>query len=97
MLVQQIDGRGSDKALEFARLALGKVLRPDGGNVTAASETQVQNALHLLRASSCEPGIVSRFEAAAVQIRILVEAKREGRTNYYASKLLRLRKLAAAL
>jgi len=96
MAVQQIEIRGPDKAVEFARLALSRVLRPEEGNVTAASETQVQNALHLLRATACERAVVERFEQAAVQIRVLVEAKREGRINFYASKLARLRRTVAA-
>lgn len=91
------DAEVPGKAVEIARMALHNVVDPNGGDVTAANETLVQNALHLLRRASCEPAFVARFEEAAVQIRVLAEAKRDGRPNYYASKLLRLRRMAAAI
>lgn len=97
MSTQGSSGGSRDKAVELARMTLQNVLSPAEGDVTATNETLVQNALHLLRRTACEPAVVARFEDAAISLRMMVEAKRVGRTNLYQSRLLRLRRSVAAL
>jgi len=86
-------GQGSSArcAVELAMSALERALRPEGG-ITAATETRVQNAIDLLRASSSESGDLAELESIAVELRVLVEANRLGRPNFYASRLIRLRR-----
>ena len=62
------------------------------GCLTAATETQVQNSLYALRVTSPYSEAVASLEAAAAKLRMVAEAKREGRCNLYASRLIRLRK-----
>ena len=79
-------------AVQMAQLALHSVLG-GGDAVSPASEARIQNALYALRTSRCDRQIVEKFERVATTLCVLLQAKREGRPNLYASQLLRLRKL----
>ena len=72
-------------------MALKRALDAEGG-VTPATETQVQNSLYALRSASPYSEAVASLEAVAANLRLLAEAKREGRCNLYASQMHRLRK-----
>jgi len=82
-----------EHAVQMAAAAIERVLGPNGGDVSAAVETQLQNAVYLVRSSSSDRQLRSRLEDMAASVRILAEAKRQGRTNLYTSRLLRLRRL----
>jgi hypothetical protein len=83
----------AEHAAGMAMTALHKALAPGVEQVTAAVETQLQNALHLLR--SCPEGRaqVARLEAIALHLRVLAQARRDGLPNLYASRLARLRRV----
>jgi hypothetical protein len=79
-------------AVASAMHALGTALRPDEGAITPATETQVQNAIDLLRKTGEEPDLRVRLEQIAADLRIMANSKRNGRPNLYASRLARLRR-----
>ena len=88
MLSANTQGSGFEKAAFAIRQAL---LHPEG-NVTPAVETQVQNALFALRSGPHDRALLSWLEEIAISLRVLAQAKREGRSNFYMSRLLRLRR-----
>ncbi|HEY0012093.1 MAG TPA: hypothetical protein VGB79_04485 [Allosphingosinicella sp.] len=83
-------------AILSALAALDAALLPAEGAVTAATETRLQTALYFLRTGGERPDLVAELEGVAASLRLMVEAKRTGRPNLYASKLVRLRRLRAA-
>ena len=97
-LAQEMPPRGGphQDAVRMAELALQQALKPAGGAITAATETQIQNALYVLRCSRSDPAALARFERIATDLRLINEAKREGRPNFCASRLLRLRRIVFA-
>jgi uncharacterized membrane protein (UPF0182 family) len=70
----------------------------DGGTakITAAAETRIQNALISLKSSGCDRETIRRAEQVMVLLSATSQAQRNGRPNLYASKMLRLRRAAAA-
>jgi hypothetical protein len=76
----------------MAALAIERALRPVNGDVSFAVETQLQNALYALRTTSSDREALEWLEDVAASLRLLAEAKRDGRTNFYMSQLLRLRR-----
>jgi hypothetical protein len=76
----------------MALQALETALRPVEGAITAAVETQIERALHMMRASRIDRHLLNRFERAAASLRLMAEAKRTGCPNLYRSRLLRLRR-----
>lgn len=83
---------GWDPRVRTAAAAIERALRPAEGEVTPRLETELQNALDALRASSSDRQLLRRLEEIAVSVRVMAEAKRNGRTNLYMSQLLRLRR-----
>ena len=80
------------QAIDSALMALGAALRPDEGAVTPATETTLQNAIDQLRKTGEEPDLRLRLERIAADLRTLANARLHGRTNLYASRLVRLRR-----
>jgi hypothetical protein len=87
---QRIERSGDQAGLALAMV--DRAISEAEAGITAATETQLQNALHALRAMSGDPALVGRVERAAATMRLMAAAKREGRVNFYQSKLLRLRR-----
>jgi hypothetical protein len=81
-----------DPSVQLAAVAIEWALLAPEGDVTPAIETQIQNALHALRSTSGDRELLSWFAELATSLRMLAEAKRQGRTNLYMSQLLRLRR-----
>ncbi len=81
-----------DAGLQVAAKVVERALLAPQGEVTPAVETQVQNTLYGLRKSSADRELLRWFEELATSLRLLAEAKRQGRTNLYMSQLLRLRR-----
>jgi hypothetical protein len=81
-----------DPDIQMAAAAIERALRPAQGDVSAAVETQLQNALYAVRAASADRQLLDRLEDVAATVRLMAEAKRQGRTNLYMSQLLRLRR-----
>jgi hypothetical protein len=77
-------------ALQVMRRAIA-----DDGVITAATETQIHNALHGLRSASPYSDALASLEAAAASLRVIAEAHRTGRCNLQMSQRLRLRKQLA--
>ena len=77
--------------VQAALMLLRRALTVEG-ELTAATETKVQNSLHALRSSAPYSEALRSLEAAAVKLRVLSEARREGRCNLYASQLIRMRR-----
>lgn len=63
-----------------------------GATITPILQGKVQGALEVLRREA-DAGNVRRAERVSVSLCTLVQAKRNGRPNLYASQLLRLRKI----
>lgn len=84
-------------AVHAAMLALERALVAPDGAVTAATETQLQTALHVLRGDRNQAALLADLERVAASLRILAEAKRTGRPNLYASRLARLRRAHRAV
>jgi hypothetical protein len=82
----------AEGAVRRAFLALEMAVAPANGAVTAATETQVQTAIAMLRGVPDRAETVRRLEEAAVTLRFIVEARRQGRPNLYDSRLVRLRR-----
>ncbi len=82
----------AEHATQAAMLALHKALAPRDAEVTPATETQLQNALYLLRQCPHGRDALARLEGIARDLRVMVAARRDGRPNLYASKLARLRR-----
>ncbi len=87
----------AEDAVRTAMLALERALDPPEGAVTAATETQLQTALHVLRGDRDQAALVADLERVAASLRILAEAKRSGLPNLYASRLARLRRAHRAV
>jgi hypothetical protein len=81
-----------ETALRSARLALQVAVAPVDGAVTPATETQIQNAIDLLRKLATGDARLLRLEQIAAELRIIAGARRSGRPNLYASRLARLRR-----
>jgi hypothetical protein len=63
-----------------------------GANISPSVERQVQEALDVLRAHKDTEG-AARAERVSTTLFTLAQAKRLGRTNLYASQLLRLSRI----
>lgn len=63
-----------------------------GEEIRPAHETQVRNALDLLRAVPSDPALVRRFETLSCTLARLDLYRRQGRVNAYASALRRLQR-----
>lgn len=64
--------------------------------IRPAHETQVRNALDMLRSSPSDPALVRRFEMISCMLARLDSYRRQGRVNAYASALRRLQRDARA-
>jgi hypothetical protein len=80
----------AEPAVQAIMMAIRRAV--DSGEITASTETQLQNSLHLLRSTAPYSEAISSLEKAAANLRMIAEAKRAGRCNLYMSKLIRLRK-----
>ena len=93
--MSQVNGvvlhKAPEAEVQVVLMVLRRALVEDAG-ITAATETQVQNSLYSLRSTSPHAEAVVSLEKVAANLRILSEAKRDGRCNFYASQLTRLRK-----
>ena len=83
-----------DGPTQLAKLALERATAPDG-HVTAATQTCVQNAIDALKSRGGDTLLAEELARAASLLHLMVQARREGRPNLYASKSLRLRRLVA--
>ena len=81
-----------DRALCRVEAAVGKALHP-GEAVTPSTETDVQNALLVLKRSGCGPDVLERVERIAATLFLMARAKANGRPNLYNSQRLRLAKI----
>ena len=84
--------RHAERIVGGALLALEEALRAADGFITPATETRIENALHVMRCCDRESEAFRRLEAVAPRLRLMAEAKRTHRPNFYASQLLRLRR-----
>ena len=82
----------ADQAVTSAMQALACALSPAEGAITAATETQLQNAIDHLLKSGEAPELRIRLEQIAADLRATINSKLNGRTNLYASRLARLRR-----
>jgi hypothetical protein len=85
-----------EPAVQAAVALLASAAQSEDGQVTAATETGMQNALYALRAGNTRPEVIGALETAAARLRLMADAKRDGRCNLYMSQLLRLRRQLAA-
>ena len=81
-----------ESGLKVAAAMIERALLAPEGDVSPAVETTIQNALYALRFNSRDRELVQWVEEIAASIRMLADAKRQGRTNFYMSQLLRLRR-----
>jgi hypothetical protein len=81
--------RGFDEALQA-------VFEGGAARITASAETRMQNTLLSLKACGCDRETIRRAEQILVLLAATSQARRNGRPNLYASKMLRLRRLAVA-
>ena len=88
---------GSGNATERAVMSAMRTLAcaAAAGAITPAAETQLQNAIDLLRRSEPRTDLLPRLEQMAVDLRTAVNAKIYGRPNLHASRLARLRRALA--
>ncbi|TFI57585.1 hypothetical protein E2493_14565 [Sphingomonas parva] len=87
-------GNAADQAVTSAMLMLAGAAT--GGTITAAAETQLQNAIDLVRRSGAPAELLPRLEQMAVDLRTAVNAKIYGRTNLLDSRLARIRRALAS-
>jgi hypothetical protein len=85
-----------EQAAQVAKLSILRAIDANG-HLTAENEARVQRALDLLRAAGAPPERKRQLEAISCTLETLHGALMEGRVNFYASALLRLRKAAEAL
>ena len=83
----------ADRALESASFALEVALRPIDGAVTPATEAHLQKAIDQLRKSGDRGPVLPLLERIATDLHIILDARRCGRPNLYASRLARLRRM----
>ena len=81
---------GPEWALGRVEAAKAKAVRTDGA-VTPSMETDVQNALLVLKRSGCGPDVLERVERISTTLFLMARAKANGRPNLYNSQRLRLR------
>ena len=93
--MQTAHGQAADRAVTAAIRTLEQAVTPADGAITPAAETQLQNAIDLLRRSDARPDLLPRLEQMAVDLRTAVNAKIYGRANLHASRLARLRRALA--
>ena len=86
----------SEQAAQVAKLSILRAIETQG-HLTAENEARVQRALDLLRAAGAPPEKRRQLETISCTLETLHGALIEGRVNFYASALLRLRKAAEAL
>jgi hypothetical protein len=87
---------GEQRAIEIVEGALRSAFAEPGGKITPATETEIQKALTLLRSEGRNRDVLQRAEALATMVFKIALAQRTGRPNFYASKMLRLKRAAAA-
>lgn len=88
-------GTGEQRAIEIVERAMRSAFAEQGGKITAATETDIQKALTLLRSEGADRDLIDRAEALATLVFRIALAQRTGRPNFYASKMLRLKRAAA--
>jgi hypothetical protein len=86
---------GEQRAIEIVERAMESAFADQGGRITARTETEIQKALTLLRSEGRDRDLLERAEALATLVFRIALAQRTGRPNFYASKMLRLRRAAA--
>lgn len=84
----------TDRAVALVERALQSAFREREGKITASTETDVQNALIILRAGGGDVEILRRVEHISTLLFSIMQAQRAGRPNLTASMKLRLRRLA---
>lgn len=84
-------GNPDDAIAAFAD-ALERALSCPTGLFTAATEAEMDRALHAVRAIDASHAAIGEMERVAVQVRVMREARRSGRVNFYFSQLLRLQR-----
>jgi hypothetical protein len=85
-----------ERAVEIVERALRSAFAEPGGKITAATEADIQTALSLLRAERKDRDLLERAEALATLVFRVALAQRTNRPNFYASKMLRLKRAATA-
>ena len=84
----------TDRAVALVERALQSVFREDQGKITASTETDVQNALLILRSGGSDAEILCKVEHISTLLFSIMQAQRAGRPNLSASMKLRLRRFA---
>ena len=93
--VQVQAGTAAEQAVRIAMVTLERALGSAGGTIPPAAETQLQNAIDLVRRCDDAHGALPRLEQIAIDLRVAVNAKLAGRTNLHASRVARLRRTLA--
>jgi len=93
-MVAQAQQPSAAKACAVEQWLLDAIRRSE--TIRPAHETQVHNALDMLRAAPSDPVLVRRFESMSCTLAELDVYRRQGRVNAYASALRRLERTARA-
>ena len=88
------NGDRTDRAVALVERALQSAFSEREGKITASTETDVQNALIMLRSGGGDMEILRRVEHISTLLFSIMQAQRAGRPNLTASMKLRLRRLA---
>ena len=88
------NGDRTDRAVALVERALQSAFREREVKITASTETDVQNALIILRSGDGDTEILRRVEHISTLLFSITQAQRAGRPNLSASMKLRLRRLA---
>ena len=84
----------TDRAVALVERALQSAFREREARITASTETDVQNALIMLRSGGGDTETLRRVEHISTLLFSIMQAQRAGRPNLTASMKLRLRRLA---
>lgn len=87
-----IETNEAERALGRVEAAIEKAVQPDS-LVTPSMETDVHNALLVLKRSGCAADILERVERIAATLFLMARARANGRPNLYNSQRLRLRQI----
>jgi hypothetical protein len=88
----EVQAGEADSALGRVEAARERATHPDAG-VTPSMETEVQNALLVLKRSDCRPELLERVERISTSLFVMAMAQVNGRPNLYNSQRLRLKKI----
>ena len=82
----------TEREVQVALQALSTALSPAVALITASTETEIQNAIYRLRSRAPNHVAINALAATAASLRLIADAKRQGRCNFHNSQVLRLRK-----